>query len=440
MVTETLEIENDLLATLLADDAFWPAEPRTLQETGLPTSLVEALILKYIALVGTSSGRNIAEQLCLPFGILEDVVGSLRTRQLLVHTGAAPFGDYYYNLTDQGTKAAQSASRSSAYVGPAPVPLMDYVISVEAQSITAEAPRREELQQAFAGISVDRTLLDMLGPAVNSGAGMFLYGAPGNGKSTLAQRITACFGQEIWLPHALIESGQIIKLYDPSYHVTPKSRHGGIAKASEYDRRWIKVRRPTVIVGGELTMDSLEIRYDSRTNVSEAPLQLKSNGGCLLIDDFGRQQVAPRELLNRWIIPLENRKDFLTLGTGKKIQVPFDQLIIFSTNLEPDELVDEAFMRRIPYKIEVRDPDEQEFQDLFRMYANDFGCEYAAAAVEHLLATYYRPEGRALRRCHPRDLMKQVRNYCAYHDFPVEMTAEHFDQVVGTYFAKVLKK
>jgi len=251
--------------------------------------------------------------------------------------------------------------------------------------------------------------------------------------------MTSCFGQEIWIPHAIIEGGQVIKLYDPSYHQAVEGRKRGIVKTADGDRRWIKVRRPTVVAGGELTMDSLEIRYDPRTNVSEAPLQLKSNGGCLLIDDFGRQQVAPKELLNRWIIPLESRHDFLTLGTGKKIQVPFDQLIIFSTNLEPSELVDEAFMRRIPYKIEVGDPNEREFEDLFRLYADQFGCVYDSETIAYLLATHYRPQGRGLRRCHPRDLMKQIRSYCAYHDLPFELRNEYFDRVVGTYFAKVLK-
>ena len=440
MINETLDIQGDLLATLLAEDSFLPTEPHTLRETGLSLAFVEGLILKHVAVVGTSSGRNIADHLCLPFGLLEEVVGSLRTRQLLVHTGSAPFGDYYYTLTDQGSKTAQTTAKACAYVGPAPVPLIDYVISVEAQSITAESPRREELMNAFSGISIDPALFDMLGPAVNSGAGMFLFGSPGNGKSTLAKRMTACFGQEIWIPHAIIDSGQIIKMYDPSYHQAAEGVGRGLVKAREFDRRWIKVRRPTVIVGGELTMDNLELRHDPRSNVSEAPLQLQSNGGCLVIDDFGRQQVAPRELLNRWIIPLENRQDFLTLSTGKKIQVPFDQLIIFSTNLEPDELVDEAFLRRIPYKIEVGDPNEAEFRELFKMYAEEFGCEYRRDSVEYLLATYYRPTGRALRRCHPRDLMKQVRNYCAYHSLPVRMLPDYFDRVVGTYFAKVLKK
>jgi predicted ATPase with chaperone activity len=210
-----------------------------------------------------------------------------------------------------------------------------------------------------------------------------------------------------------------------------------LIKARDFDRRWIKIRRPTVIVGGELTLDNLEIRYDARTNVSEAPLQLKSNGGCLLIDDFGRQQVAPAALLNRWIIPLESRYDFLTLGTGKKIQVPFDQLVIFSTNLDPEELVDEAFLRRIPYKVEIEDPDVREFHRLFRLYAEEMGCEYRLEAINQLLEKHYRPYGRPMRRCHPRDILKQIRDYCTYHKLPYQLLPEYFDRVVSSYFTKV---
>ena len=187
-------------------------------------------------------------------------------------------------------------------------------------------------------------------------------------------------------------------------------------------------------------MDSLEIRHDPRANVSEAPLQLKSNCGCLLIDDFGRQRIEPAELFNRWIIPLENRHDFLTLSTGKKIQVPFEQLIIFSTNLEPSDLVDEAFLRRIPYKIEIGNPDDDEFHDLFQLYAKSFGCEYRADVVDYLLETHYRGVQRPMRRCHPRDLLGQIRNYCAYNDLPMEMRPEYFDRVVNSYFTVVVAK
>jgi len=437
-VTETQEIDHGLLASILSDEDFRPSEPRSIDETGLSESFIEGLLCKSLAVTGTCSGRSLAEQVCLPFGILEPVFNSLRARQIIVHAGSAPFNDYYYTLTQGGRAHAQNNADNCAYVGPAPVPLMDYVISVEAQSINAESPRAEELAEAFREISVDEALFESLGPAVNSGAGMFLYGAPGNGKSTLAQRITMCFGQAVWIPHAILESGQLIKFFDAAYHAPIEGEAGTIIKTHEHDRRWVKVRRPTVVVGGELTMDNLEIRHNAKTNVSEAPLQLKSNCGCLLLDDFGRQRVAPAELLNRWIIPLENRHDFLTLATGKKIRVPFDQLIIFSTNLEPRDLVDEAFLRRIPYKIEIGDPSEEEFQQIFELCARNFGCQYEPDAVEHLLEKHYRQMGRPLRRCHPRDLLTQVRNHCRYQGMPLEMRPELFDRVVRSYFTAVL--
>ncbi len=437
--TTSTDTRESLLASLLSDDAFRPAEPRSLEEAGVPTSLVEALICKNLSLVGTASGRALADALCLPFGLLESVFKDLRTRQVIVHTGSAALSDYTYALTEQGRARAQSYFEACAYVGPAPVPLADYVLSVEAQTIRAEAPKRSQLTGAFADICVKPNLFETLGPAINSGAGLFLYGNPGNGKSTLARRITMCFGQHIWVPQALIEDGQIIKLYDTAYHEAIEEREGSLLRSTNFDRRWVKIRRPTVVVGGELTLDALEIRHDPRANVSEAPLQLKSNCGCLLIDDFGRQRIEPAELLNRWIIPLEARQDYLTLSTGKKFQVPFEQLIIFSTNLEPCDLVDEAFLRRIPYKIEVDNPSPEEFHSLFELYAKKFGCEYRPEVVNYLLDTHYQGK-RPLRRCHPRDLLNQVRNYCAYNDLPIEMRPEYFDRVVDSYFTVVINK
>ena len=375
----------------------------------------------------------------LPFGILENIFHSLRSRQILVYSAAAPLNDHVYGLTEQGRQRTQSLLNDCAYVGPAPVPLADYVVSVNAQTIRAEAPRRDRLEQAFADISVDSNLFDDLGPAVNSGAGLFLYGAPGNGKSTLARRITSCFGQYIWIPYALIEGGQLIKVFDSAYHEVAKDDLRGIVRGADFDRRWVKIRRPTVVVGGEMTMDCLELRHDPHSNVSEAPLQLKSNCGCLLIDDFGRQRIEPTALLNRWIIPLENRHDFLTLVTGKKFQVPFEQLIIFSTNLEPSSLADEAFLRRIPYKIEIADPDEEEFHRLFQTYAHGLGFKYDKAAIDYLLEKHYRPRNRPMRRCHPRDLLGQIQNYCRYNDLSLEMLPEYFDRIVKSYFTVVGK-
>ena len=433
---QTLD-RDELLATILSEEVFRPTEPASIQEAGIPIALVESLLLKRLLLAGAATGRKMAEHICLPFRTLEEVFQSLRSRQIIVHHGSAPLNDYVYALTDQGRANAQLAMSTCSYNGPAPVPLMEYVLAAEAQTIRAESPKQDQLRRAFSDISIDESLFDSLGPAINSGAGLFLYGEPGNGKSTIAKRVTVCFGQRIWIPHALIEDGQIIKLYDAAMHETDTSEDASIIRSATYDRRWVKIRRPTVVVGGELTMESLEIRHDPHSNVSEAPVQLKSNCGCLLIDDFGRQRVEPGELLNRWIVPLESRIDFLTLSTGKKISVPFEQLIIFSTNLEPSDLVDEAFLRRIPYKIEVADPTTEEFFRLFEMYADAFGCEFRRDVVEYLIETHYRPYGRRLRRCHPRDLLSQIKDYCTYNDIPIAMDKEYFDRVVKSYFTVV---
>jgi predicted ATPase with chaperone activity len=428
---------GSLLASLLSDESFRPAEPGTIEETGLTATFIETLVVKYILAVGSSSGRKIAEEICIPFRILEGLYQSLRARQIIVHTGSAPLNDYYYTLTDQGRDRAKSAMQSCAYTGAAPVPLPDYIVSVDAQTVRAEAPRREQLEKAFSDIHVEPDMFESLGPALNSGAGLFLYGAPGNGKTTLAKRMTACFGASIWIPRTIFDDGQLVKLFDAAFHEPVEEEDGTILKAADHDRRWVKIVRPTVVVGGELTMDALEIKHDLAANISEAPIQLKSNCGCLLIDDFGRQRVEPQELLNRWIVPLENKVDYLTLANGKKIQVPFEQLIIFSTNLEPADLTDDAFLRRIPYKIEVGDPSEPEFHLLFSMFARSCGCHYEESAVDYLIKTHYRPNNRPLRRCQPRDLLTQVRNYCVYNDLPLEMRPEYFDRVVKSYFTVV---
>ncbi|MEM6330656.1 MAG: AAA family ATPase [Planctomycetota bacterium] len=423
-----------LFSTLLAEEVFCPAAPQSMEELGVSPVLVEALVCKLLLQVGTAPGRDIAKRIAVPFGVLEGLLGSLRSRQLLFHQGQAALNDYYYALTDQGGERARAAMKACAYVGPVPVPLEDYVVSVEAQSIRVEAAQKEQLAEAFSDVSIEPGLLDVLGPAVNSGAGLFLYGAPGNGKTTIAKRITRCFGAHVWLPLALIEDGQIIKLFDAACHEPVGDDGAPLLAGPQADPRWIKVRRPTVVVGGELTMDSLEVRHDPQSNVSEASLQLKSNCGCLLIDDFGRQRIEPTELLNRWIIPLENRHDFLSLATGKKIQVPFDQLIIFSTNLEPNDLADEAFLRRIPYKVEVLDPSVDEFRGLFESACRAVGCAYRPEAVDYLVQKHYRPYGRAIRRCHARDLLQQIANYCVYQGRALELRPDYLDRAVAGYF------
>ncbi len=419
------------------EEIYQPGPPLSLVDAGLNEALVDSLVCKLLLVSGRSRGRSIADHLCLPFGIMEARMHALRTRTLVAHASNATLNDYVYALTEKGTERAQSWFDACAYVGPAPVPLAEYVTSVEAQSIRAESPQREQLERSFAGISVNPRIFDKLGPAVNSGAGLFLYGEPGNGKTTLAERIASCFGQAIWLPHALIVDGQIIKLFDPACHRTIEHVETSFLKGNDYDRRWARIRRPTVIAGGELTMELLEIRHQAAKNFSEAPLQLKSNCGVLLIDDFGRQRMDPTELLNRWIVPLEKGYDFLTLSSGQTIQVPFDQMIIFSTNLNPRDLVDEAFLRRLAYKVHVKDPDPDEFRHLFKISALSMQIDYNESAVEHLIQEHYVKAKRGFRRCHGRDLLRHLRSYCSYFGLPIEMKPEYLDIVVDTYFTEV---
>jgi predicted ATPase with chaperone activity len=344
--------------------------------------------------------------------------------------------DFVYQLTEMGRELARLYSHQCTYFGSAPVDLEDYLVSVAAQSLIRQRPTLEDLHRAFGDLLINKRMLQRVGPAINSGRGMFLFGAPGNGKSSIAERITAAFGETIWIPRALGVNGEILRFYDPNHHhEAPLDPHGGLLDQRKIDARWIRIRRPTIVVGGELTMSNLEVTTNPSTGVSEAPLQLKSNCGTLVIDDFGRQRMSTDELLNRWIVPLEKCHDYLNLANGKKIQVPFDQLIVFSTNLEPRDLVDDAFLRRIPYKIEVPDPTEEEFRQLFAMMASRLGVTYMPEVVDYLVEVHYRTAGRPFRFCHPRDLLMQVTNYCRFAQCDPEMTRELIDLAVENYFS-----
>jgi predicted ATPase with chaperone activity len=416
--------------------AFYPKAVESFEAAGLNDAIIESLVLKFLMSTGMASGRRIAAELGLPFRPFPDFLRLLKNQQVLAYTNSASANDYIYSLTDTGRARARMYLEESAYTGAAPVPFDDYLKSVAAQTITREHPREENLKRAFADLLITDETLRLIGPAMNSGQGLFLYGHPGNGKTSIAERITRCFETPVWIPQVILVEGQFLKLFDMANHQPVETqRSSGLLNETDHDHRWVQIRRPTIIVGGELRMEDLEIHYDPVNKVSEAPLQLKSNLGSFSIDDFGRQRMQPVELLNRWIVPLEKRYDFLSLANGKKIRVPFDQLIIFSTNLEPAQLVDEAFLRRIPYKIHVADPTEEMFRKMIAAFSPKLGFPAVEQpAVEYLIKHHYHRVGRSFRYCHPRDLLLQVRSYCTYNDVPLEMKPEYFDFAVMNYF------
>ncbi|MEX0678822.1 MAG: AAA family ATPase, partial [Pirellulales bacterium] len=417
---------------------FWPLAPPNWEEMKFTPEGTEELVLKCLVNRGSASGREIADHIAVSFGLLSEVLEGLKARRLLVLRGAAQLGDYIYQLTADGMETAKRYASQCAYDGPAPITLGDYIDSVEAQSIHNHPPTFPEISKVFEDLVLSENILDQVGQAIRAGYGFFLYGDSGNGKTSIAERVSRAFGKTIWIPRSLNIEGSIIRLFDPCNHVeVPPENKDGLYDQLKIDRRWVRIRRPTILVGGELTMDRLEIRSGIAPGVNEAPLQLKSNGGTLVVDDFGRQRMTAEELLNRWIVPLDRRYDTLNLPNGKAIQVPFDQLLIFSTNMEPHDLADEAFLRRIPYKIRVVDPTESDFRLLFQREAALHGIEYNEQCIDELIKTHYVETGRPLRCCHARDLLRQIRHYCQFKGYPVEMTTERMNVAVRNYFGAV---
>lgn len=425
-----------LNVTGILDEPMLPLEPASLYEAGLSETLVEELAVRFLFNRGEASGRQVADQLKLSFRLIEPILTRLKAQQMIAYSGASSVNDYVYVMTDAGRDRAKRYMQKTSYFGAAPVRLSDYIASVKLQSVEHQHPSREALRKAFSDLLVAPALLARLGPAINSGRGMFLYGYPGNGKTSIAERVTRTFGQFIWIPRCILVEGEIIRIFDPMMHEESEPEAAqGLIDHSPVDPRWIRIRRPTIIAGGELTMSMLEVAHNPISNICDSPLQVKSNCGVLLIDDFGRQRMTVDELLNRWIVPLEKRHDYLSLHTGKKIQVPFDQLVIFSTNLEPKNLVDDAFLRRIPYKIEVQNPTEEAFRKLFEIMCKSLKVPFRPEMIDYLIAKHYKPFDRPYRNCHPRDLLLQVRSFCYYNSVPLELRFEYLDFAVENYFS-----
>jgi len=420
------------------DEPFVPRAPKSFAEAGVSETTLEELISKFLLAKGEASIREISQQVALPFAMVERVIAYMKSEQLLGYIGQATMNDYKCKLTELGRERAKRYMEFCSYYGAAPITFRQYCDSVSAQTMNDQNPSEEDLKRAFSDLLIDPSMLLKLGPAVNSGKGMFLFGYPGNGKTSIAERVTSAYGKYIWIPKAITADRDIIRIFDPMNHIeAPPDRGQGLLANDDIDQRWVRIQRPTIVVGGELTMEHLEIQYNPATGISEAPVQMKSNCGTLVIDDFGRQRMSTDELLNRWIVPLEKRYDFLNTSNGKKIQVPFDQLVIFSTNLEPKDLVDDAFLRRIPYKIEVPNPSLQNFVKLFEIMCRTYKFEWRPEMIKRLIEKHYLPMERPFRNCHPRDLLLQIKNYCLYLKRPLELSDEAFDFAAENYFSIV---
>lgn len=417
-----------------------PPEPKSIEETGLRIGLLADLSLKYLYYSGNATGVQLAQELRLPWtGVVEKVVDFLAAEKLADLRGGKGFGraSVDFTLTEKGREYARDALARNTYVGPAPVPIEQYNSLITNQTQENPVISRDDVQQALSHLVVPSHLAERIGPAVNSGRSLFLYGPPGNGKTSLAEAISAMFGGEVFVPHCLEIDNQIVKVFDNLIHTSVPLELGrdgaGRRQALEMDHRWLLCRRPAVVVGGELTLESLDLLYSETARFYEAPFQVKANGGMLLIDDFGRQKVHPTDLLNRWIVPLEKRIDFLTLHTGKKFEIPFDQLLVFSTNLDPKDLVDEAFLRRIKYKIEVPNPDEKSFREIFRRVCEASDVPYVEQAVTYLIDHYYKPRELELRACHPRDLIHLLLDSARYRQIAPALSKELLDQACQVF-------
>jgi hypothetical protein len=417
----------------------FPAPAQTLEASGLALDLILQLTLKLLHFAGELTGTELSRRLGLEFAVIAPALDLLKAQHQVGIVGGGFVGgaSYRYRITDAGRGRAALFLESSHYVGAAPVPLAQYQDYLNAYRKAAPGGvTRERVRKAFSHLVLGDRVIDQLGPAINAGHSMFVYGPPGNGKTVISQAIHNLLDGEIAIPHAIEVEGNIIRVFDPVTHeaVAPEETGESIASAISGDRRWVRCRRPMVMVGGELTLDALELSYNPTTGFYRAPVQAVANGGVLVIDDFGRQRCSPRDLLNRWIVPLESRVDFLTLQSGQKFELPFMTLIVFATNLRPGELVDEAFLRRIQYKICADSPTVDEFKAIFASCCASLGATAESGLVEWLLIDYYRPRKIALRGCHPRDLIKQALSLASYLNRPPQLTIELLEAACQSYF------
>ncbi|MFP3947686.1 MAG: ATP-binding protein [Longimicrobiales bacterium] len=464
-----------------------PPPPDSLEEAGLTEEFVAGLVVKALHHRGAAVGFELSDMLALPFSVLDEVIQQLQERRFLeVHSTKGPRrGEYVFRLTSAGRKRATEELEMCRYVGPAPVPFEEFRRWVEIQTIERARITERELRNALDDVVLRESMLELLGPAINSGRSLFLYGESGNGKTLLAERIARAFGERYYVPHSVLVGSSVMIVHDPVHHgpgagvadgversrpqteppsgAGPDSRQDPgpeteagpsndlpeeaspafeagamlreiVRSIPEHDRRYVEATRPVVVTGGELTLEQLDLQWDPTGRMYQAPPQLKAAGGVLVVDDLGRQRVPVRDLLNRWVVPLEHRRDYLTLRSGRKIVVPFDCFVIFSTNLDPRSLADEAFLRRIHYKIEVLDPGREEYESIFRSCCEERGIPFEEEALGYLFDTYYGDGHVQPRGCHPRDVLNHLRDLAEYRGQPARLRPDLLEQACRSYF------
>jgi len=431
---------------------FSPPPINSVEDTGLSVLWLQDLALKILYSQGYMGGFSVADLIALPFaGVTDGILESLKREKLIEvksSQGGLGEGAYTYGITGAGVTRAREALERSQYAGPAPVPFEVYNEAIRRQRSGRLTVTSRTMRQILSQLVISEKTFQRLGPALNSGSSIFMYGPPGNGKTSVARAFgNLAMSQNMHIPYALYLDGQVIKVYDQvSHRIVPEGEGavssgtggtGNLRTSQRRDPRWVKVRRPFIVVGGELTLEGLDLVYDDVHKFYEAPFQVKANGGILLIDDFGRQQVRPRDLLNRWIVPLENRVDFLTLHNGRKVEVPFDVLIVFSTNLPPKDLVDEAFLRRLRHKIEIGDPTYEEYREIFKRVSSDKKVEYSDQGLAFLLQEWYIKRNRKLRASHPRDLCDQIIDISSYLGVPPVMNRDMLERAASAYFVDI---
>jgi hypothetical protein len=421
-------------------------EPKTVEATGIDFGQLLDLSLKTIYYAGRPSARLVSSRMGLAFSVVEELLTFLRRQEYveIVGAGGSAETEYQYTLTSKGVAKTQEVLEANQYIGPAPVTFDQYVEVVQSQTVREQVVSLGVFEKALEGVVLSRDTRDRLGTAIASQSSLFLYGAPGNGKSTIAEAIGNMLGGPILVPYAIEVYGQIVRVFDPRVHHAlnesiETQEDGGILGSGDdwaglHDGRWVLSRRPLITVGGELTLAELELRYSPSAKFYVAPIQVRANGGVLVVDDFGRQLMRPEELLNRWMIPMDRNVDHLTFHTGETVEVPFDLLLVFATNLSPSSLGDEAFYRRIRHKVRVPDPTEEEFRLILQLTAERVGVPFDEDACNYLLRHHYTEQSRPLRGVHPRDILNLIRDIARFRDQAPALDPSWIDAACKSYF------